>query len=182
MTANEFISIREFARRVNVHESTVRGHMGNGRFTNGVKYDGNNRPRMAWPEALDEWRAFGGGTERVNRRQRKHNDGEDLDPNLPDIDTSRQKIEYYKAQTAEVEYRVLNGELIDKQEVYNVLFEHGTSIRLALLAIPDQITDDVMAAKTRGEALGIIRSATEKALENLIPSDLFSGRNNVEAA
>lgn len=79
-----------------------------------------------------------------------------------------------KRQTAEVKLRLSalelkekQGQLVDKERVYRALFAAGQEIRTAFQSIPDRFIDDILAAKTRNEAHGVLFNAIADTLEML---------------
>ena len=72
-----------------------------------------------------------------------------------------------KAKLAQLKFEKESGRLVEKQAVYRELFAIGKSIRDALLAVPDRCVDDVLAARSRREAHGVMTAEIAKALEGL---------------
>lgn len=67
-----------------------------------------------------------------------------------------------------LELQVLQGKLVEKDKVFDVLYEFGQTIRQNFQVIPNKIVDDVMAAQTRNEAHKIITDAIDGALMDLV--------------
>ncbi|GHT26285.1 hypothetical protein AGMMS4957_21740 [Bacteroidia bacterium] len=65
-----------------------------------------------------------------------------------------------KAKIAELELKEKEGTLVQKGVVYDQLFEYGNQFRNALLAIPDRITDNLIASVgNRSQVLNLIYEA-----------------------
>lgn len=72
-----------------------------------------------------------------------------------------------KAKLKQIEVRRTLEELVDKKEVYKVLFAIGQGVRQAVLAVPDRSIDEVLAAPNRAEAHQRLTSALHEALTKL---------------
>lgn len=73
-----------------------------------------------------------------------------------------------KAKIAELELKEKEGSLVKKSIVYDRLFTFGQEIRNSLLAIPDRITDNIIAvAGNRTKTLNLIYDAIAAELEKL---------------
>lgn len=70
----------------------------------------------------------------------------------------------YKSQIAELQAKQMAGELVRKEDVYRDLFAKGQALKEELLAVPDRVTDDVLAAETRTQAHKLIYEAIERIL------------------
>lgn len=119
------------------------------------------------PGAVDEVVENQGETT-INEKEAtvKKNDGD----KITYAEALRRK-EVAKAKTAELEVMEKEGSLVMKQKVQDQLFAAGKEIRDALLAVPDRITDEVIAAvENRTKVNNIIYDAIAGALEQL--SDL----------
>ncbi|MDL2289946.1 hypothetical protein LJB95_00895 [Paludibacteraceae bacterium OttesenSCG-928-F17] len=84
-----------------------------------------------------------------------------------------------KAKIAELRVQEMEGSLVDKEKIDEQLFNAGKELREALLAIPNRITDQVIAAcDNRTEVLNIMYDAISSELERL--SDLISSEHSAE--
>lgn len=91
--------------------------------------------------------------------------------NMTFAEAQRRK-EVAKALTAELELKEKEGSLISKQKIDEQLFAFGKELRDALLAVPDRITDEVIAAvENRTKVNNIIYNAIAGALEKLADLD-----------
>lgn len=194
---SELIAVSAFARMVHVDESTVREYIRSGRFsTKAVKPNEKGINKMVGSVALREWKAFGGGLDKANKLQPKPkpgnpkkepekpglNSGEsegkeveedenaESEPGVPNINKSKARTEFYKSQSAELEYKELLGDLIRKKDVEDQLFEFGNEIKKTLMSIPDLVVDKVMATKSRAIAHECIRAEIEAVLLKLTES------------
>lgn len=85
---------------------------------------------------------------------------------------AQRRKEVAKAKTAELELLEKQGTLILKQRVQDQLFTAGKELRDALLAVPDRVTDEILAAgDNRTKVNNIIYDAIAGELERL--ADLY---------
>lgn len=72
------------------------------------------------------------------------------------------------------------GKLVNKQAVYKQLFDYATSIRQAILAVPDRCIDEILAAPNRAEAHIVLVKYLHEALEKLSNEDNLKIKNENE--
>lgn len=85
---------------------------------------------------------------------------------------AQRRKEVAKAKTAELELLEKQGTLILKQRVQDQLFTAGKELRDALLAVPDRVTDEILAAgDNRAKVNNLIYDAIAGELERL--ADLY---------
>lgn len=85
---------------------------------------------------------------------------------------AQRRKEVAKAKTAELEFLEKEGSLISKAVVQDQLFTAGKELRDALLAVPDRVTDEILAAGgNRTKVNNIIYDAIAGELERL--ADLY---------
>jgi phage terminase Nu1 subunit (DNA packaging protein) len=73
-----------------------------------------------------------------------------------------------KAAMAELEFLKMQGSLVQKDVVYKQLFEAGVQLRDAIMAVPDRISSEIVAAAgNHTEIRKIITESLSSALENL---------------
>lgn len=192
---SEKISISEFARRVGVDEALIRRHIKAERFTDAaVEFDDKGRKKIIWPTAFDEWKAFGGGSDKFRRLQPKSDRPDPVEPDLgpnapasvkapaskpdeiefPNKEASSKRLEYFKAETAALEFAKLKGDLVAKDEVQKQLFNAGAELRKALLTIPDQKIDAIITAKDRVKAHAILFEAIESELRRFTDGNVLN--------
>ena len=191
---NELMSVSGFARLVSVHESTIREYIRNGRFSaKAVRPNEKGINKMVGAVALREWKSFGGGLDKASKVQPKQkpsttkkdpenaglnagegegnppedDEDEDSEPGIPSINKSKARTEFYKSQSAELEYKELLGDLLRKKDVEDQLFDFGNEVKKALVSIPDLVVDKVMATRSRAVAHECIRAAIEEVLLKL---------------
>ena len=85
---------------------------------------------------------------------------------LPYNEAIRKK-ENYIAKLKELEFKKLEGELVNADLVYTTLLDFATIKRNNLLAIPDRITDDLMALTDRNEFYKLLYDSIANELEKL---------------
>jgi hypothetical protein len=79
-----------------------------------------------------------------------------------------------KAKQEIIKLKKETGELVNKEEVYRQLFGYGQSVRNAILAIPDRIIDEVLAAPNRALAHQVLTSGIHEALTKLTDVETLS--------
>lgn len=176
---NEIISLREFARRLNVGEKTIRDGVRLGKISKGVIIE-NGKPKINYKVALKEAQSIGLGrksTDKQTNHRPKPETKNQLpagmltDESLPDgmlpYSQAIQKKENYLAKLKELEFKKLEGELVNANKVYTILSEFGNIKRNNLLAIPDRITDDLMALTDRNEFYKLLYDSIANELETL---------------
>ena len=176
------ISLREFARRLSVTEGAVRKAIKDGKIVQGVQYDGNGKPSILPDVAAKEWgRNFNPAYPRNEvfyaKLETASVDGQTGAPqpqgrSLVEIKKMQAEI---RLQMDAIELRKAKGELVDKKKVYAQLFAMGQEVRSAFQAIPDRVTDTVLAARDRADAHKILSDAIAEALTHL--SDIMKREN-----
>lgn len=74
---------------------------------------------------------------------------------------------YAKARLSELTLAKTEGELVSRAEVESSLFTLAKELRDALLAIPDRIIDNIMAAENRTQGHRVLYNALADELERL---------------
>lgn len=72
-----------------------------------------------------------------------------------------------KAKDMEISLKQKMGDLVEKKKVYDALFMFGQEIRATFQVIPDRHIDEILAAKSRNDAHGILYKVISDALETL---------------
>lgn len=166
------VSVRAFARMHKVSHPTVLGWMNSGRITNGVvvpnKKTGHRKilPSVANEELkkTDDpdkhyLRVNGGGSPP---------DGESpAAAKIPALAKVKAQKETILLQKAAIELQVMKGKLVEKETVYHTLFAFGKLLRENITGIPDRISDDLFAAKSRADIHRILSEELNRALEDL---------------
>ena len=173
----DLISQREFAKRIGVDERKVRYFIGKGKLSKCVKYDEKGKPQISYAIGIEEAESVGlikvKSTKPVKAvRPAKVESKEDPvlefadGSNLPYNEAIRKK-ENYIAKLKELEFKKLEGELVNADLVYTTLLDFATIKRNNLLAIPDRITDDLMALTDRNEFYKLLYDSIANELEKL---------------
>jgi hypothetical protein len=174
------ISIAAFARRRGVSRDTVVQYMDEGKLMKAIFKDPKTGYRKIYPEAGDRElarnmdstnahsAANGGGAvrSRVSTQPAEEGENEERGGGLSYIELKKKRAMVQLQQDA-IRLRRMKGELVDKDTVYKALFQFGKMLRDSVLAVPDQITDTVMAAQTRTEVHRIITESLEDSLRQL---------------
>lgn len=173
------ISIREFARRLQINEKTIRDGIKMGKISKGVIIE-NGKPKINYSIALKEAQDIGLGRKSTNK-QPEHKPRPETKKQLPDdiiLDESLpggmlpysqaiQKKENYLAKLKEQEFNEKEGKLVRRDIVFSQLFDFATIKRDRLLAIPDRITDDLMSLTDRNEFYKLLYDSIANELETL---------------
>lgn len=168
------ISITEFGRRKGVSHTAVANAIASGRLVKSVVVLKNGRrgvmPTLAdkeWVENTDttHWRSRysvngGSNAEEVDPEQTKASSSAGLN-------AAKKAKAIYDAKLAELEYKKKSGVLVEKKKVYESLFDFGKELRNELLALPDRVIDDILAAPSRNESLTVLYDGLAKVLEQL---------------
>lgn len=190
----ENLSIREYSRwladrGVNVTDVAIGKAIKAGKIDKAIDWTNPKRPKIDPELASQEWgknydpsyhrkdsitEKLG---ETVSVSKPKSNPkpkGKPKEDEPEQEDGTRKSLAEIKRQTAEVklhrealELKKTRGELVDKQKVYRALFSAGQEVRTAFQSLPDRFIDDILAAKTRNEAHGVLFNAIADTLEQL---------------
>lgn len=176
---SELISLREFARRVNIGEKTIRDRIANGKITNGVIYE-SGKPKIDYELALQDINDVGFKVqikqEPKEKKLTKEQDEKldalvDLMKNVSDIPASMKdallKKEHYLGKIKELEFKEKDGTLVKREVVYSQLYGFHRQIRNNLLAIPDRITDELLTLNNRDKMHRLIYDSIADELEKL---------------
>ena len=148
---NDIISLREFARRMSIGEKTIRDAIKLGKIVDGVTQI-NGKPKIIYDIAYKEFKEINLGAQVLGESDYKDVSAEEmlsegvagLSGNTS-LATATRAEKIFKAQKAFLEVERLKGTLVEREEVYRQLFQVATEIRSSILAIPDKITDDLIA-------------------------------------
>lgn len=188
----EYISIREFSRRVGVSDTAIHKAIKEGRISKG--YDKiRGRKAIEYETVLKVWEKIRDPlkTDKPPQipkkpKRRKADSAEadsvgdasvqvaevleidfDGDTDEAAFSASRAKKIKFEAKIKELEYKQKTGELVAKDEVYRELFSKGKAVREAILSVPDRIIDDLMASRSRAEAHSVLLKELNRSLEGL---------------
>lgn len=142
---SQTISLREFARRMSVTDKTIRDGIKNKKIVRGLITE-NGKHQIIYEIAAKEFEESGLGhrarlkqeeptpppakkTQKERQPAKQENsETEELSENTT-LATANRLERIYKARKAKAEAEVLEGTLVNKQEVYLHLFEFGRQIR-----------------------------------------------------
>lgn len=177
------ISIREYARRKGCSDTNVRKAIAAGKIVKGVDTSGH-RPRIDPDVADKEWGNNFDPSYAGRNNKLEDNIAVASAPDSPGVGTGgKRALADIKRDTAEVKLRQeaiklreMSGQLVDKEKVYRALFVAGQEVRSSFQAIPDRVIDEILAAKDRNSAHGVLFNAITDALETM--SDVLSREIN----
>ncbi len=174
----ERISIKEYARRMEVSDTAIAKAINTGKIVEGVVRDEKNRPWIIPDIATKEWaKAYNPNYGRKPKsyalldaaaaQETKE------DAQQPTTGSGKSIVELKRLQSEiriqrdALSLRREKGELVDKKKVYGQLFAMGQELRTNLQVIPDRVIDSILAAADRNEAHGILYNAISEALASM---------------
>ena len=170
------ISQREFARRLGVSEKTVRDGIKTGKISKGVIIE-NGKPKINFEIAFQESQTIGLGFKVLKQTESKKSpdvrskvESKNLldDLGVLSLSDALRLKENHNAKLKELELKKMEGSLLNKDEVFTQLFDFHQELRNALLAIPDRITDTLIAySEDRNKVHQLINEAIASELDNL---------------
>lgn len=195
----EFLSYSAFARSIKVSEGAVRRAIREGKFTQGV--DATAKKICVKDASKDLWVMKQtvvkpkAGVSRVAALKKIDTSvsslpevGTDGSTESWDVRVEDIKIRKDMAPGEIMRLRELIGAALDKKKlaeaegvlirrdsVEKVLFAHGSRLKKAIMAMPERIIDDVLAAPNKIEALNIMKHELTQILTSL--SDAFIVRS-----
>jgi len=193
---SELISFREFARRIEVGEKTIRDAVNLGKISKGV-VESNGKKKIDYLEALKEVEAYNLGAKsrygkeniqqpsihvKQNTQKASNRTDSDFTVDLNNDSSMAQAQKYekiFKAKLAQLEFEQKQGILAPKEELYTELFAYGTEVRNNILSIPDRITDTLISLANDRNAFNnfLIDNLTE-ALETFATKERNENRIN----
>ncbi len=180
----ETISIREFARRIEVSDTAIRKAINAGHIVGGRVFE-NGTPRIIYELAKTEWESYqtqqGKAVKQSTTTPTPQPQKPAAIPTPPaavvnteaprpqagTIAAARLVKEQLNAKLLEIELKEKMGKLVDKDRVYATLFSAGKELRVNLQTIPDRHIDDILAAPSRNEAHTILYNAIAEVLEQI---------------
>jgi hypothetical protein len=189
----ESISIKEFARRVEISDTMIHRYIDAGKIGPDAweLNEKNGRRMILFETAFQYWAIYNevknleyvlenpeclNFLELPKEEEKKNKEPKDKKPKKEKAGPSSQQLELLeserreksaKAQLAELNLNKALGLLVNFDEVKKVLHSFGAEIRLALEAIPDREIDNIFSANDRGEAHLILTLAIKNALTAL---------------
>lgn len=100
----------------------------------------------------------------------------------PTVNKKSSLVDIKKAQAlVDLERRTLQLErekqiLVERQAVYDTLFEFAQKVRGRIRAVPSRVVDDVMACADRVDALRLLSEAIDDALNELADTNIENTR------
>lgn len=86
---------------------------------------------------------------------------------IPDLDTSKERTEHYKAQKAKAEYYKTAGALVDLKEVEKLYRGIAKTVRDSILKVPDRVSPMLAVETDVKKVLNILDKELREALEFL---------------
>ena len=172
--AEELLSQRAYADHRGVSHTAVKRAIDSGRLAkslvlmkNGTKKINKALADKEWVENTnpDHWSAKYSTNGGRNNAQPDPK-ADEKNPSLTLNHAKRAKA-VFDAKLAELEYRKKAGELVEKKKVYETLYGYGKELRNELLAVPDRVIDEVLAAPNRNESLKLLYEELAKTLAKL---------------
>ncbi|GAB6008806.1 hypothetical protein [Dysgonomonas reticulitermitis] len=179
---NERMSIRKFAKLIDLSEGAVRKAINIGKIKDGVDNSGN-RPMIIPSIARKEVEDLGiglkskgsflkNGLDLSNLTDEERKNIEVLTVDTATFKESKRREAYYMSELARLEFEEKNGTLVKKDEVYKELFDFGSEIKSRILSIPDRITDELISlSDDRTAFYNLFYKNQRDALEILSKSD-----------
>jgi len=175
---NELLSIRGFAKKVNLSESLIRKSIQLGKIT---LSEVGTRKGIIYEIGIKEMKEFAIGASKYidvpnipdakSIKERKTNKSlvpEELPGIIPLFVDSKKRSEYFKSELSRLTLEERKGELVKKEDVYLELFEFGTELKNNILLIPNRITDQLISlSKDRNAFHNLLTDELLKSLEAL---------------
>jgi galactitol-specific phosphotransferase system IIB component len=194
MSYEDIISLREFARRLNVNEKLIRRGISTGKIKDGVIIE-NGKPKIKFSVAIVEARNIGLGAKvngqmsstpeqpinRVIPKQKVLDEKPDseseedyiagLGPETSLITANRAE-RIFKAQLACLEVEQKAGTLVNKAEVYSQLFSFGKELTTEFETMPAKVLHKIIGcnndeSKIQELLATEIRQSLNKILEKI---------------
>jgi hypothetical protein len=185
---NEWVSLREYARRKGVSDTAVRKAIKSGKISKALKTNAKNGRPLVNPDVADsEWSAnHNPAHERVTRSGssafKDHADTSNASADVASgsvlgnagkggeatFAAAKRAKAVYDAQLARLDYETRAGKLVPKADVYKALYSAGQELRTSLMAIPDRVVDEMLSAPSRNDAHQMLVEAIASSLEALV--------------
>lgn len=170
----------QYAKDRGVSESMVRKWISTQRIVLGVYRDDKGRPWVIPHVADDELRKNLDPAYQMKAQTRAMLEGKaapepqaatttpppskDDEPRGGSINELKKAHLLLKVKREKMELDKRAGELVEKRAVYRALFEFAAMLRSDLEAIPDRVTDDMLAAEDRHTAYSILSDDLHRVL------------------
>ena len=189
----EIISLREFARRLDVGEKTIRDGIKLGKISKGVTVV-NGKPKINYNIALKEAQDIGLGNKsliskgidpsekskqepkyihkqaQTNTESNSNDEPEPIAGLGPDASlvTASRAEKIFKAQLACMMVDEKAGTLVSKSEVYSQLFEFGSQIRSEFESMPGRISSKLATFTDQSQIAEYLAKEIRLSLSKLI--------------
>ena len=165
MSKNVEISIREFAKTIKVDESAVRSAIRESRFN--IGWNAVTKKINPTAAAKDPWVI----DQKIIRPKRgvgikktiEKLDGQQASEGADMQSTLREK-ERISLRLLQIKLEETEGKLVRKDRVNKVLFAYASDFKNTLMAIPQRIMDDMLAAPNKIEAMAIMQNELTRIL------------------
>lgn len=116
-----------------------------------------------------------------NRNRRQPNAQEFINATIPDLNESRSRREFAKAQMDELKLEQLRGALVSKADIDAALFDISRELRDGIMNIPVRIADVVASMTDASEVETYLEKEFEEVLESFAQRcENFSGFKPLE--
>lgn len=175
----ELISIREFARRMGVADTSVHKAIKAGVITKGLEYKNDKVKKLDYDIVLKQWQDAGRGTRKEIKKDLPETNK--IKPTVPETSPAGQmsyteatrRKQVYAQQREGLELAELQGVLVNKDKVFKELFDFAQNLRNNLLTIPDRIIDEIRAIDNRNDAHQKLYEALVTELERMSKPPTF---------
>jgi len=174
--ASDTISFREFARRLEVGEKTIRDGIRTGKISKGVTYE-SGKPKIIYEIAKLEAAEAGLGNKILATKaistpppkdKEHHQDNSFIDASgMTDYQSALRKKINYEAKIKELEFKEKEGTLVNKKEVYSQLFDFGKEIRTELESMQSKLSPKLIGLSDITKINEIIAIEVRNSLNKL---------------
>jgi hypothetical protein len=154
------VTPHQFAEEVGTTRENIYTAIKNGRLTEGISKQGI-RYKIDLEVAKAQW--FGRAMPKPEELE-EYQEGPEQDHSIPTLDKSQANEKYWKAKTAELNYRERAGELIEAAAVQRTYDDEVVACRTKLLAIGSRIRQRIDMTE---EGYGLVEELIEESLEEL---------------
>ena len=185
---SEIISIRAFAKMVNLSDTMIHKAIKLGKIT---LTQVGTRKGIIYELGLKELQEFAIGASKnidttnipgikISKKtaptrassNRSSNGGFNAFEDVPLFVDSKSRKEFYNSELARIELEEREGRLVQKDAVYMELFEVGSILKNNILAIPSRITDQIVSlSNDRNAVFNLLTDSLMGALETLSKYD-----------
>lgn len=185
---SELMSIRGFAKTVNLSEGAIRKAIKGKRivsgYANGKIISDIARTELGLSASISSTRSDAifeladekevikkeSPKERVEKKKKVESVKEDYDLEAEETESensfkgANRMLAKYKAKIAKLEYEEKEKQLVRISDISKALFAMGTELRIALLSLPEKTIDNILASIDRVDAIKLLNDEIEKIL------------------